>query len=77
MWYPSGGCARDALLQHLVDLFERESLGLGNEEVGKCQGDTAESTPHEEDFGTEVGIMLVSSDEVGSDDSDDLVKQSV
>ncbi len=74
MGYPSGGCARCALLQHLVDLFERETLGLWNKEVGKGQGDAAECAPHEEDFGTKVGIVLLDSDEVGSDDSKDLIE---
>lgn len=73
MWYPSPGCARGALLQHLVDLFERETLGFGNEEVGEGEGDAAESTPHEEYTGTKVGIVLVSSDKVGSNDTDDLM----
>lgn len=35
VWLPLAGSARSALLQHLVDLLESKTLGLGNEEVGE------------------------------------------
>lgn len=35
MWNPRGAVPRVHLLHHLVDLLERQTLGLGNEEVGK------------------------------------------
>lgn len=35
VWLPLARSARSALLQHLVDLLESKTLGLGNEEVGK------------------------------------------
>jgi hypothetical protein len=35
VWLPLARGAGGALLQHLVDLLESKTLGLGNEEVGK------------------------------------------
>lgn len=35
MWLPLARGARSALLQHLVNLLECKTLGLGNEEVGE------------------------------------------
>ena len=35
VWLPLARSARSALLQHLVDLLESKTLGLGNEEVGE------------------------------------------
>ena len=32
---PIAGGARSALLQHLVDLLKRKTLGFGNKEVGE------------------------------------------
>ena len=69
---PFVGGARGGLLQHLVDLLEGETLGLGDEEVGEGEGDAAEGAPHEEDLCAEVGLSLLSTDEVGGDDTDDL-----
>jgi hypothetical protein len=63
---PTSRLASRALLHHLVNLFERETLGLGHEEVGKGNADGA---PQEEDLGSEVCLILAN--EVGSDDSDD------
>ena len=67
---PSGGGARGRLLQHAVDLLERETFGFGHEEVGVDEADGAEGAPDEEDLGPEVAFVLA--DHVGSDDGDDL-----
>lgn len=67
---PGGG-----LLHHLVDLLERETLGLGDEEVGVDEGAGAETAPDEEDGRLEVAAFLA--DHVGSDDSDDGVPEPV
>src|SRR6266536_602383 len=45
--------------QHAVDLLERETFGFWDKEVGEHDGDNAEGTPHEEDLGGEVGVLLV------------------
>jgi hypothetical protein len=85
----SAGCG---LLHHLVDLLERKSLCLGNEEVGeedfytldrcvevwieaKLTRNTAQSTPHEEDVGAELGGAGALSDQVRCDDGDDAVPE--
>ena len=40
--------ARRRLLEHLVDLLERQTLGLGHEEVRVHKGAGAETAPHKE-----------------------------
>ena len=35
VWLPITGGARSALLQHLVNLLKRKTLGFGNKEVGE------------------------------------------
>ncbi len=71
-WLPLVGGSWSGLLQHLVDLLERQTLGLWNEEVGEDEGGEAEGAPHEEDLCAEVGLALLGSDEVWSDNCDDL-----
>jgi hypothetical protein len=44
---PLGGRARGALLEHAVDLLEREALGLGDHEVREQQAERAAATPGE------------------------------
>ena len=55
---PLGRVARVGLRQHLVDLLERETLGLGDEEVGIDEAAGAESTPDEEDGRAEVALAI-------------------
>ena len=54
----------------MVDLLERETLGLRDEEVGEEEGEEAGAAPDEEDLRTEVALLLV--DDVGCYDGDDL-----
>lgn len=75
--HPFGGCPGSGLLEHLVDLFEGETLGFGDEKEGEEEGEDAERAPHEEDLGAEVGIAGVGADEVGGDDGDDAVPEPV
>ena len=70
MRHPLGRVASIGLLQHPIDLFERQTFGFGNEEVCVDEAGGAETTPDEEDFGTEIGF--VDADHVGCDDCDDL-----
>ena len=44
-WAPLGGCAGAGLLHHLVDLLEREALGLGDQEVGVEEGARCRDRP--------------------------------
>lgn len=60
------------LLEHAVDLLQRETLGLRDEEVGESQGEEAKGSPHKEDLTAKIGVVLARTDEVGSDDTDDL-----
>jgi len=43
----------------LIDLFERQALGLVDEEPDEGDADEAAGAPDEEDFGLEVGVVLV------------------
>jgi hypothetical protein len=70
---PFGGCAGVGLFEHLVDLLERKTLGLGNKEVREGERDAAKGAPEEEDFWPHVGITGVSADKVWGDDCDDLL----
>ena len=74
--HPVLGCTRRGLFQHLVDLLERKALRLRNKEIGKGKGDAAERSPQEEDFRTKVRISRTIINEVRSNGSDDLKKQS-
>ena len=75
MRLPSGRGAGRGLLEHAVDLLERQALGLGDEEIRVDKGAGAETAPDEEDLGTQVA--LVGSDHVGGDDGDDAVPHPV
>jgi hypothetical protein len=72
---PLGRCTRRSLSHHLVDLLERQTLGLGNKEVGVDESSRAQSTPDEENGGAEVA--LINTDHVRGDDSDDGVPEPV
>lgn len=75
MWDPLGGCTWGTLLHHAVDLFQTQTLGLRNQEVGVDESASAETTPNEEDGGLEVA--LVGTNHVWGDDSDDGVPEPV
>lgn len=46
---PAGRSTGSGLLHHLVDLLERQTLGLGDQEVGVDESASAETSPDEED----------------------------
>ena len=68
--HPLGRVPRRCLLHHAVDLFEREALGLRDEEVRVDEAGEAEGAPDEEDLGAQVATVRV--DHVGGYDCDDL-----
>jgi hypothetical protein len=74
---PTSRLARSNLLEHLVNLLKRQTLGLGNEEVSVDASAGAESTPDKEDLGTEVALTLGLADHVRSDGGDDCVPEPV
>ena len=55
---PLGRVTGRGLGQHLIDLLERETLGLGDEEVGVDEAASAESAPDEEDGRAEVALAI-------------------
>jgi hypothetical protein len=61
----------------LVDLLERETLGLIDHSPDEEDADEAASTPDEEDLSTEVGISRAVIDHVGGSVSDGEVKKPV
>ena len=58
MGNPASRLASRDLLHHLVDLLERQTLGLRNEEVSENDADGASGAPEEEDLRSEVGLLL-------------------
>jgi hypothetical protein len=74
---PASRLARSNLLQHLINLLKRQPLGLRNEEVSVDASAGAQSTPDEEDLGTEVALSLGLADHVGGDGGDDCVPEPV
>ena len=60
---PLGRIARVSLGEHLVDLLERETLGLGDEEVGVDEAAGAESAPDEEDGRAKVALRIAKQEE--------------
>jgi hypothetical protein len=67
---PFAGIARVDFFKHAVHLFEGQALGLGDQEVGERYADDAERTPHEEDLGGKVGVLLIY--QVWGNDGDNL-----
>jgi len=75
VWAPFGRCTGGCLLHHLVNLLERETLCLWDEEVGPHEGGCAETAPDEEDGRLQVSLVLV--DHVRGDNGNDGVPQPV
>jgi len=75
MGLPAGRSAGARLCQHLVDLLERETFGLGHEEVREEDRERGGRTPDEEHLGAEVG--LVGGHKVGGNDTDDAIPEPV
>ena len=72
---PRSRLSRRALLHHLVDLLERQALGLRDEEVSEEHTSSASRAPDEENLGTQVALILVN--HVGGDVTDDEVPEPV
>lgn len=62
----SDGVDRGGVLVENVDGLERQSLGLGNAEVGEDEAADASGSPDEEHLDTEVSVASTRVDEVGS-----------
>ena len=60
---PLGRIARVGLGEHLVDLLERQTLGLWDEEVGVDKAASAESAPDEEDVRAKVALRIAKQEE--------------
>lgn len=69
--FPFCRCAWSRLFHHLVHLFQGETLGLRDQEVGVDEGAGAEGAPDEEDFRAEIAPVGV--DHVWGYDGDYLV----
>lgn len=62
----SDGVDGSGVLVENVDGLERQSLGLGNAEVGEDEATNASRSPDEEHLDTEVSVAMAGVDEVGS-----------
>jgi hypothetical protein len=65
------------LAVELVDLLQRQTLGLVDHSPDEEDADEAASAPDEEDLGTEVGVSRAVVDHVGGGVSDGKVKEPV
>lgn len=74
-WLPASRSTGSRLLHHAVDLLQRQTLGLGDEEVGVDEGASAKTTPHEEDARLQVAVSLTN--HVGCNDGNNGVPQPV
>jgi hypothetical protein len=74
---PASRVTRSNFLQHLINLLKRQPLGLRDEEVSVDASAGAQSTPDEENLGTEVTLTLGLANHVGSDGGDDCVPEPV
>ena len=72
---PLGRVTGVGLLHHLVDLLERQTLGLRDEEVRVNKGGGAETEPDEEDGRPQVTLIGVN--HVGGDNGNDSVPEPV
>lgn len=75
VWDPLARSSWGRLLHYSVNLLERKSLGLGNQEEGVDESAGAETTPDEEDGRSEV--TLGCTNHVRGDDRDDGVPEPV
>jgi hypothetical protein len=64
-----------AFTVQLVDLLERQSLSLVDEEVDEGDAEEAGREPDEENLGLKVGVVRAVIDQVGGDESDDEVEK--
>jgi hypothetical protein len=77
-WNEAGRLPRLAdLAVQLVDLLERQTLGLVDHGPGEEDTDEAASAPDEEDLGTEVGVARSVVDHVGRSIADSEVEEPV
>lgn len=74
---PARALHRADFLQHLIDLLQAETFHLRNEEEGEDDRQDAERAPQEEDLSPEIGVSLAGADEVGCDDSLEMVSEGL
>lgn len=72
---PLGRRAGGRLLQHAIDLFQREALGFRDQQVGVDETESAERAPDEEHFLAQVGSVLAH--HVRGDNGDDTIPQPI
>ena len=77
MWDPFGASAWGSLLKHTIDLFERQTLGFRDKNVGVDKAGGAEGAPYEKDTGAEISFARVGTDHIRGDDGDDTVPKPV
>lgn len=76
--HPSGGLpGLDAVIVQLIDLFKRQALGLGDEEVGEDKTAETSSSPDEEHLGAQAGVSGSGFDQVRGRIADSPVPEPV
>lgn len=67
---PFRRCTRRRLLHHLVDLFQRQALGLRDDEIGIDKRGSAKAAPDKENRRFKVALICVN--HIGGYDGNDL-----
>ena len=75
MRQPLAGLAGRGLLEHAIDLLEREALRLGDKEVGEDHTSGTGSSPDEEDLTLEIAVLRIN--HVWRDETDQKVPEPV
>lgn len=75
MRLPFGTSHGSRFLKHLVDLLQRQPLGLGNNEKGKHEAQNESAAPDKEDLDCQITLILVHN--VWGDDGNDTVPEPV
>lgn len=75
MWLPRRRLARARLLEHAINLLQRQALRLGDEKVREENAERASRAPHEEDFRPEIALVRIH--HVRGDVPDDEVPEPV
>jgi len=75
VWNPLARSSWGSLLQHAINLFQRKTLGLWNEEISIDESSGTETSPNEKDARFKVALVCV--DHVWSDNGNDSVPEPI
>ena len=77
MAHPFGRVTRVSLLQHLINLFERQASGFRHQEVRERGRQVAKRPPEEEGLRAQACITFFGPDKVRGNSSNDLCRETI